>query len=276
MENKIRTDLFRPMAVLALAGAVEPLSASVAVAARAYRGRVQDTVRERRTLEVKGLAVKRVKSDTAVWYVGVRGEAPTLKEAYEKLDGGFQRVRSFLTELGIPEAEVEVSAIGTDTHYRRDEKGVETNDVAGYTLQRGMTVTTAALDKIAAAAGERRVDRRGFPRRRLRAGVPLLGAFGAEDRADGARGARRADAGGADRRERRWPVGELVDAQMGVLQITRPLSTETTGSGVYDTDRSRRTWRAVGVDRHLPRRAALSTSTALPAIVSSGTGAARS
>lgn len=56
MEYRIRTDLFRPFAVLALAGAVS-LVVSVAVAARAYRGRGEDTVRERRTLEVKGLAV---------------------------------------------------------------------------------------------------------------------------------------------------------------------------------------------------------------------------
>lgn len=245
MEYKIRTDLFRPAAVMALAGAVS-LVVSVAVAARAYRGRVQDTVRERRTLEVKGLAVKRVRSDTAVWYIGVRGEAPALKEAYEKLDGGFQRVRAFLAERGFPEEEVAVGAIDTDTHYRRDEKGLETREVTSYTLERGVTVTSAAVDRIAAAAGDvTRLIGEGVlvvssaPAYHysglagLKVELMGLAAHDARTRADQLAG----NAGGR--------VGELQEAQMGVLQITRPLSTETTGSGVYDTDTIEKDVRAV-------------------------------
>lgn len=245
MEYRIRTDLFRPAAAIALAGAVS-LVVSVAVAARAYRGRVEDAERERRTLEVKGLAVKRVRSDIASWHIGVRGEAATLKEAYEKLDAGFVRVRAFLAEKGFPEAEVDTGAIFTDTHYRRDEKGYETRDVVGYTLQRGITVTSPVLDRIAAAAGEvTRFIGEGFlvvssaPEYHYSglAGLKIemmgLAAQDARTRAERIVG----NAGGR--------IGELVDAQMGVLQITRPLSTETSSSGVYDTDTIDKDVRAV-------------------------------
>jgi hypothetical protein len=245
VEYRIRTDLFRPFAAVALAGAVS-LVVSVAVAARAYRARDEDTARERRTLEVKGLAVKRVRSDVATWTIGVRGEAAALKEAYEKLDGGFQRVQAFLRERGFPEAEMEVGAIGTDTHYRRDDKGVETCEVVGYTLHRAITVTSAVLDRVSAAAGEvTRFIAEGFlvvssaPEYHYSglAGlkVELLGlaAKDARSRAEQIVGS----AGGR--------IGELVDAQMGVLQITRPLSTETSSSGVYDTDTIDKDVRAV-------------------------------
>jgi hypothetical protein len=245
VEYRIRTDLFRPAAVLALAGAVS-LVVSVAVAARAYRGRVEDAALERRTLEVKGLAVKRVRSDLGVWYIGVRGEAPALRDAYGQLDAGFQRVKAFLAERGFPEAEVEIGAIDTETHYRRDEKGVETREVVSYSLQRGITVTSSALDRIAAAAGEvTRFIGEGYlvvssaPEYHysglagLKVELMGLAARDARTRAEQIVG----NAGGR--------IGELVDAQMGVLQITRPLSTETSSSGVYHTDSIEKHVRAV-------------------------------
>lgn len=244
MEYRIRTDLFRPVAALALAGAIS-LVVSVAVAARAYRGRGQDA-REPRTLEVKGLAVRRVRSDVGVWYIGVRGDAPSLKQAYELLDGGFQRVRAFLAERGFPEAEVDTGAITTETRYRRDWKGVETEEVTGYSLRRGITVTSHALDRIAAAAGEvTRFIGEGFfvfssapdyhysGLAGLKVELMGLAARDARTRAEQIVG----NAGGH--------IGELVDAQMGVLQITRPLSTETSSGGVYDTDTIEKDVRAV-------------------------------
>lgn len=245
MEHRIRTDLFRPFALLALAGAVS-LVVSVAVAASAYRGRAADAVRERRTLEVKGLAVKRVRSDVASWRISVRGEAPALKEAYERLEGGFQRVRAFLAERGFPEAEIELGAIGTDTHYKRDDKGIETREVAGYSLHRGIAVSSAAIDRVAAAAGEvTRFIGEGYlvfssaPEYHytglaaLKVELMGLAAQDARTRAEQIVG----NAGGG--------LGELVDAQMGVLQITRPLSTETSSGGIYDADTIEKDVRAV-------------------------------
>lgn len=245
MEYRIRTDLFRPFAVLALAGAVS-LVVSVAVAARAYRGRGEDAVREHRTLEVKGLAVKRVRSDTAAWRIGVRGEAQALKDAYEKLDQAFQRVRAFLLEKGFPESEMEIGAIDTDTYYRHDDRGYDTREVAGYKLERWITVTSGALDRVAAAAGEvTRFVGEGllvassapeYHYSRLKGlKVELMGlaAGDARARAEQIVG----NAGGN--------LGELVDAQMGVLQITRPLSMETSSSGVYHTDTIEKDVRAV-------------------------------
>ena len=244
MEYRIRTDLFRPAAVVAIAFAVS-LVVSVAVAARAYRGRAQDA-RESRTLEVKGLAVKRVRSDVGTWYIGIGGEAPELKQAYEKLDGGFQRVRAFLAERGFPESEIDVGAITTETQHKRDWRGQETQDVSAYTLRRGITVTSRALDRIAAAAGEvTRFIGEGF----------LVFSSAPEYHYSGLSGLKIELMGLASRDARTraeqivdnagGKIGELVDAQMGVLQITRPLSTETSSGGVYDTDTIEKDVRAV-------------------------------
>jgi hypothetical protein len=245
VEYRIRTDLLRPTLVVAFAGALS-LVVSVAVAARAYRARAGDARRERQSLEVKGLAVKRVRSDIGVWRIAVRGEAPALKEAYEQLEKGFARVRAFLAEQRFPEAEVAPGAIDTETHYRRDEKGAATREVTSYTLTRGLTVTSGDVARIAAAAGEvTRLIGEGFlvvssaPEYHFSglAGlkVELMGLAARDARARADELAR--NAGGR--------IGEVRDAQMGVLQITRPHSTETRSYGVYDTDTIEKDVRAV-------------------------------
>lgn len=245
MEYRIRTDLFRPFALLALAGAVS-LVVSVAVAASAYRGRGQDTVREGRTLNVKGLAVKRVRSDIGVWRIDVRGEAQELKDAYGKLDTSFQRVRAFLRERGFPEVEIAVGAIDTVTHYKTEGYKEATREVLGYSLKRSLTVTSGAVDRISGAAAEvTRLIGEGVlvvssaPEYHfgglaaLKVELMGLAAQDARTRADELAG----NAGGR--------VGELQDAQMGVVQITRPHSTETSSYGVYDTDTIEKDVRAV-------------------------------
>lgn len=245
MEYRIRTDLLRPAAVVAAAGALS-LVISAAVAARAYRGRGQDAVREGRNLAVKGLAVKRVRSDIGVWAILVRGEAEGLKAAYESLDAGYKRVRGFLEDRGFREEETETGAIDTDTHYRHDKEDAGARRVSGYTLKRRITVTTRDVDRIAAAAGEvTRLIGEGVlvvstaPEYHYSGladlKVELMGLAAADARA-------RAEelAGNAGGR-----VGELQDASMGVLQITRPHSMETSSYGVYDTDTIEKDVRAV-------------------------------
>ncbi|HEX5138297.1 MAG TPA: SIMPL domain-containing protein [Planctomycetota bacterium] len=245
MEYRIRTDLFRPFAVLALAGAVS-LVVSAAVAASAYRGRGEDHAREGRRLSVKGLAVKRVRSDVGVWAIVVKGEAPELKDAYGKLVSGFDRVKAFLRERGFPDAAVGVSAIDTDTHYKSAGYNETTREVVSYSLKRSLTVTSPDVERIADAAGE--------VTRLIGEGVLVvssapeyhfsgLAALKVELMGLAAQDARaRADELASNAGGR---VGELQDAQMGVLQITRPHSTETASYGVYDTDTIEKDVRAV-------------------------------
>lgn len=245
MEYRIRTDLLRPAAVVAAAGALS-LIVSAAVAARAYRGRGEDAAREGRTLAVKGLAVKRVRSDIGVWSILVRGEAEDLKQAYASLDAGFKRVRTFLAGRGFPDGEIEMSAIDTETHYRRDKEENGARRVSGYSLKRRITVTTGDVDRIAAAAGEvtqligegvlvvsTAPEYHYSGLAELKVELMGLAAADARTRAEELAG----NAGGR--------IGELQDARMGVLQITRPHSMETTSYGVYDTDTIEKDVRAV-------------------------------
>jgi hypothetical protein len=74
-------------------GAVISLITSVAVASRAYNRRVEITAEQQQDISVKGYARTSVVSDLASWSIHVAGEAPTLVEAFEKVDHCTQRVK---------------------------------------------------------------------------------------------------------------------------------------------------------------------------------------
>lgn len=244
MEYRIRTDLARSALVVGLGVAVSFI-VSAAVAARAYRGRGEDTVDAERTLSVKGLARKRIQSDVAVWRIEVKGEGETLRAAYDALDSGLGAVRRFLGEQGFPDDEIALGAIDTDTHYRRDGS-VKTREIAGYTLERRIRVMTADVDRVAGAAGE--------VTGLIRNGV-LVVSSAPEYYFSGLAGLKIELMGlaSSDARHRAEEIashagsriGAVRSARMGVLQITQPHSTETSSYGIYDTDTITKDVRAV-------------------------------
>jgi len=223
-------------AVLAAAVAATSLVTSVAVASRAYEGRSREASRVARQISVKGYARTRVRSDRAVWRVLVRGEARELREAFEVLERGTARVREFLAARGFPSGELEVSAIETTAHFARDARGEATREVVSHSLERAFTVTTGDLDRVAAAAGE--------VTGLLREGIEVVSSgpeytytriadlkvrvLGEATRDARERADEIASRSGCRVSDVRW-------AQMGVLQITRPDSTEVSSSGQYDT-----------------------------------------
>ncbi|MHC4818822.1 MAG: SIMPL domain-containing protein [Planctomycetota bacterium] len=245
MEYRVRTDLLRSAAVVAL-GVTVSLIASTAVAARAYRGREADTSRRQQTLAVKGLARQRIRSDIAVWQIDVKGEGASLEEAFAMLEKGRQSVRAFLRSRPFEAEEVGVGAIRTVTHYARDAQGDETREVAAYSLQGGLTVTSGELERVAAAAGEvTELIREGvlvvsqppayYYSRLADLKIELMALASRDARA-------RADAI-ADHTGCR--VADVREARMGVLQITPPHSTEVRSYGIFDTSTIEKDVRAV-------------------------------
>lgn len=235
MDRTVRISAMGTALVLA-AGVVVSIVTSTLVVSRSMEQRTRAMARARQDITVKGSSRQRVLSDTAVWDIAVSGEAPTLEGAYGIIEESASRIRGFLTQKGFAPGDVALSAIDTDTHYRRDGKGEPTREVSGYTLRRTFTVTSADCRKVDAAAAEvtalikdgvkvASAQPRFYFSKLPDLKVQILG-----DAAKDARG--RADeivknAGGT--------VGPVRDAQMGVMQITRPNSTETSGYGMYDT-----------------------------------------
>jgi hypothetical protein len=215
---------------LAIAGS---FVTSTWVASRAYLRRGEQTIRTSRTLDVTGSARRRITSDLAVWSIRVAGEGKTLEEAFQKLSASAEKVRAFLQPRGFDAA---AGPIHTVAHHKRDEKGNEMREVVAYELSRGFCICTPEVDKVAKASGEVTELLQGgshveslapqFVCTRLQdLKIEMLGAAtrNARERAD------------LIARESRCRVGAVKDARAGVLQITRPFSTEVTSGGVNDT-----------------------------------------
>jgi len=235
MEGGMRGSLVWVAAVLAV-GAAGGLVTSTLVASRAYQQRYEQTRKGEQTLAVTGSARKRIASDLAVWRITVRGEGTDLKAAYKVLQEGFDRVKAFLDARKFKADEISLSAINTTTHYARNEKGQETCRVEQYSLERTFAVTSSRLDVVTTAAAE--------VTELIKDGVQVvsaapeyhytkLGELKIEMLGEASRDARAraeqiaSNAGCA--------VTEVRNARMGVLQITRPFSTEVSDSGLSDS-----------------------------------------
>lgn len=235
MEYHVRLHLTTAAIVLALGAAVSLVTSTV-VAARAYQARGREARRREQTITVKGSTRQRIESDRALWNITVRGEAASLPEAFRVLDEGTRRVERFLREAGFPDPEVGLGAIETDAHHARDERGQPTHQVVAYTLSRCFFISTGDVRRVEQSAGrvtgllQEGVHVASSAPEYVYTGLPqlrieLMAAASADARA---RAARIAASTGCR-------LGELRDARMGVLQVTRPDSTDVADYGLYDT-----------------------------------------
>ena len=221
--------------VLALGAAISLITSSV-VASRAYSARAEQTAKARQELTVKGSARMPVESDLGTWHIRVSGEGADLATAYGVLEAATVRVLAFLDQQQFDEAEIALSAITAETHYKRDGGGRETREVADHTLERSFTVTSSNVERVAAAAGE--VTQLLRDNVRVQSSPPqftytkladlkvqILGEASKDARARAEEIATNAGC----------RVSDVRGAQMGVIQITRPNSTDVSGYGLYDT-----------------------------------------
>jgi hypothetical protein len=237
MEYRVRIMNVLGVAIVTALAVGASLVTSTIVAARAYEAKATQLAESGRVITVKGYARTRVQSDRGVWIISVSGDGPDLGAAYAVLDAATARVQSFLAEQGFAPGEIQLSAIDTSTHFQRDPAGRETRDIAGYTLGRQFTVTSGEVLRIAAAAGE--VTRLLQQNVRVASSRPQYLFTKVSDLkvkvlGDAASDARtRAEQMAANSACR---VGEVRQINQGVIQITRPDSTEVSGYGLYDTD----------------------------------------
>lgn len=235
MEHRIRLNLASTALIIVLGVAVSVIT-STTVAARAYTQRAEKQDRGEQTMMVKGSTRKRVRSDKAVWRIDVRGEHADLKEAYKIVEQGAGGVREFLKSHGFSEAELSTGAIETLIIRQRDKEGHELPEIASYQLERTFWITTGDVDRVAAAAGKvTALIEQGvmvismapqyYYSDLTALKIELMGAASRDARARADEIAKNAGC----------RVAEVRSASMGVLQVTRPLSTDVSDSGIYDT-----------------------------------------
>ncbi|HLY12380.1 MAG TPA: SIMPL domain-containing protein [Planctomycetota bacterium] len=206
------------------------------VASHAYLQRGEQQEKGSRTLEVTGSAKKAIVSDLALWSIRVAGEGKSIEEAFQKMSASGDKIRDFLTQKGFPVDTVKAGPIHTETHYRKDEKGNATRDITSYELVRVFDVRTGDVRLVEKVAGE--------VTEILKSGAHLeslapefvytkLSDLKIEMIGEATRNAR--DRADRIAKESGCKVGPVKDARAGVLQITRPWSTEVTPGGANDT-----------------------------------------
>jgi uncharacterized protein len=188
------------------------------------------------TITVTGSARKRIKSDLVVWRAGVSYQAPALAEAYRSLSDAVPRVKTYLVGKGIPENQITVSSIASQTLHGKTSDGTETSEVTGYSLRQELSVRSNDVDKIEKIAREStELINQGIL---IESAAPeysytQLGSLKIEMLAEAAKDAKvRAE---QIAQSTGSSIGSVRTARMGVLQITAADSNEVSDSGMNDT-----------------------------------------
>src|SRR5712692_8381436 len=104
------------------------------------------------SITVTGSARKRIKSDLVIWRAGVSYQAPVLADAYRSLSESVPRVKSYLLGKGIPENQITISSISSQTLHAKSTDGEDTGQITGYSLKQELEVHSNDVEKIAQIA----------------------------------------------------------------------------------------------------------------------------
>ena len=110
------------------------------------------------TINVTGSASKEIKSDLGIWQGSFTAEAPTMQEAYKKLQEVNTIVKNYLISFGFPEDKIIFSAINTNpvtgyaSNKKLDYRNFRLQDfqekVVSYTLGQSVQIEFSDVDKI--------------------------------------------------------------------------------------------------------------------------------
>jgi len=188
------------------------------------------------TITVTGSARKRIKSDLVIWRAAVSYQAPVLADAYRSLSESVPRVKSYLVGKGIPENQITISSISSQTLHSKGANGEESADIRGYSLRQELEVRSNDVDKIAQIARQAtELINQGIL---IESQAPeyhytKLGDLKIEMLAEAAKDAKtRAE---QIAKSTGSSIGSVRSARMGVLQITPADSSEVSDSGMNDT-----------------------------------------
>lgn len=108
----------------------------------------------REQINVTGSAQKDIKSDLIVWRGSFSRRKPALSDGYKALKEDLNKVRAYLAAKGVKDNEIIVSQIATETIYKKNEKGNNTNTVEAYDLSQYVEVKSKDVDRITQVSRE--------------------------------------------------------------------------------------------------------------------------
>lgn len=188
------------------------------------------------TIVVTGSARKRIRSDLVIWKAGVSYQAPVLADAYRSLSENVPRVKSYLVGKGIPENQITISSISSQTLHARTDQGEDTGQITGYSLRQELEVRSNDVDKIAKIAREAtELINQGILLESMapeyhytKLGEEKITMLAEAAKDAKVRAEKIAESTGSS-------IGSVRTARMGVLQITPADSNEVSDSGMNDT-----------------------------------------
>jgi len=99
---------------------------------------------------VTGLGEKDFEADLIVWTGSFSQSAPSLKDAYAKLNADQEKIRGFLAAKSVAESERLFSSVNIQKEYdqKTDKDGNRTMTFKGYSLRQEVTIESKDIDKI--------------------------------------------------------------------------------------------------------------------------------
>jgi hypothetical protein len=188
------------------------------------------------TITVTGSAKERIRSDLVIWKSAVSYQSSTLADAYRALTDAVPKVKAYLISKGIPENEITISSISSQTLHGRTSDGVETSQITGYSLRQELEVRSNDVDKIAKIAREATelinqgilIESMAPEYLYTKLGDLKIKMLAAAAKDAQERAKRIAESTNST-------VGSVRTARMGVLQITPADSNDVSDSGMNDT-----------------------------------------
>lgn len=108
----------------------------------------------REQITVTGSAQKAIKSDYVVWKGTFSRRELLMADAYKKLGEDLQKVQKYLVDQGVAEKDIIINQIETETVYKKNEKGNDTNTIEGYKLKQSAELRSNDVEKIAKISRE--------------------------------------------------------------------------------------------------------------------------
>lgn len=194
-------------------------------------------IRKEKNLSVKGYAEQIVNSDIAKFYINVRARGANLEEMYSRLQLSKDKIIAKLLHMGFKEDEIKLGNINHENVYRKNDKGIETDEFLYLSGNRTIEVITKQVELV--AGKYRSLDILLSDGVDMTTGTPEY-FISNLDRYKLVL-LRKATANGLERAKvlaenSGGNIGRLLEARQGIIQITSPYSTETSYGGVYDTD----------------------------------------
>lgn len=192
-------------------------------------------------LEIKGLSVtgsakQAIRADLIVWKANVTASGPKLEDAYAALQGANAKTTAYLKQAGIPDSEVVASAITTAKHFAKDKDNNETDKISSWDLSQSFQVSGSDVGRIADVANRATslikdgvLLQSEAPKYLYTKMADLKIEMLAEATQDATARARQiAEHSGGK-------LGDVIDAEMGVMQINALYENDTSGEGMNDT-----------------------------------------